>query len=120
MKMKLADESIAMLPLTPTGLSGALLIRSSVIVGALREYFEMLWERATPFGAVSAESSLNDKERRVLSLLVEGVSDSVIAKRTGMGLSTVRRHTATIRAKLGHDHHHFAAGAAAVRRGWIK
>ncbi|WP_433234906.1 hypothetical protein [Actinomadura nitritigenes] len=120
MKMKLADESIAMLPLTPTGLSGALLIRSSVIVGALREYFEMLWERATPFGAVSPESPLNDKERRVLSLLVEGVPDSVIAKRTGMGLSTVRRHTATIRAKLGHDHHHFAAGVAAVRRGWIK
>lgn len=120
MKMKLADDSIAMLPLTPTGMSGALLIRSSVIAGALREYFEMLWERAVPFGAASAESPLSDKEQKVLSLLVEGVSDAVIARRTGMGLSTVRRHSATIRAKLGHNNHHFAAGVAAVRRGWIK
>lgn len=120
MKMKLADESIAMLPLTPTGMSGALLIRSSVVAGALREYFEMLWERAVPFGAACAESPLNEKEQKVLSLLVEGVSDTVIAKRTGMGLSTVRRHSATIRAKLGHNNHHFAAGVAAVRRGWIK
>ncbi|GAA4053681.1 hypothetical protein [Actinomadura miaoliensis] len=45
MKMKLADEAIALLPLTPTGMTGALLIRSSVIVGALREYFEPLGTR---------------------------------------------------------------------------
>ncbi|MFD0690954.1 LuxR C-terminal-related transcriptional regulator [Actinomadura fibrosa] len=119
MKMKVADDSIAMLPLTPTGMSGALLIRSSVIVSALREYFELLWERAVPFGASCTESPLNEKQQKVLSMLAEGVPDAAIAKRTGMGLSTVRRHSATIRAKLGVDHP-FAAGVAAVRRGWIK
>jgi hypothetical protein len=50
MKMKLADESMAMLPLTPTGMEGAMIIRSAVIAGALREYFELLWERAMPVG----------------------------------------------------------------------
>jgi hypothetical protein len=40
MKMKLADTSTAMLPLTPNGTAGALIIRAPVILAALREYFE--------------------------------------------------------------------------------
>jgi len=48
MKMKLADHTTAMLPLTPTGTAGALVIKAPVIIAALREYFELLWERATP------------------------------------------------------------------------
>jgi hypothetical protein len=48
MKMKLADHTTAMLPLTPAGTAGALVIRAPVIIAALREYFEMLWDRATP------------------------------------------------------------------------
>src|SRR5262249_16390843 len=44
MKMKLADDTVAMLPLTPTGMSGALLIRSPVITAALKQYFELLWD----------------------------------------------------------------------------
>ncbi|TDD69371.1 helix-turn-helix transcriptional regulator [Actinomadura rubrisoli] len=119
MKMKLADEAIALLPLTPTGMTGALLIRSSVIVAALREYFEFLWERAVPWDAASAESPLTPLQRQILSMLVEGLPDGKIAKRAGVSLSTVRRHSMAIREKLGFDHH-FAAGVAAVRRGWIK
>jgi hypothetical protein len=48
MKMKLADRTTALLPLTPAGTAGAVVIRAPVIITALREYFEMLWERATP------------------------------------------------------------------------
>ena len=51
MKMKLADHTTAMLPLTPTGTAGALVVRAPVITAALREYFELLWERATPLKA---------------------------------------------------------------------
>ena len=36
------------LPLTPTGTAGAMVVRAPVITAALREYFELLWERATP------------------------------------------------------------------------
>jgi hypothetical protein len=42
MKMKLADHGIAMLPLTPSGTAGALVVRAPVIIAALREYFELL------------------------------------------------------------------------------
>ena len=48
MKMKLADTTTAMLPLTPNGTAGALIIRAPVIITALREYFELLWDRAIP------------------------------------------------------------------------
>ncbi len=36
MKMKLADYTTAMLPLTATGMAGALVVRAPVIAGALR------------------------------------------------------------------------------------
>jgi hypothetical protein len=48
MKMKLADQSAALLPLTPTGTAGALLVLAPLITAALREYFELLWDNATP------------------------------------------------------------------------
>lgn len=51
MKMKLADHTTAMLPLPPTGTAGALVVRAPVIIAALREYFELLWDWATPLKA---------------------------------------------------------------------
>jgi DNA-binding CsgD family transcriptional regulator len=122
MKMKLADEAMALLPLTPTGMSGALLVRSPVIVGALREYFELLWERAVPFGAASTDapsSPLTETQQAALSLLGQGLPDEVIARRMKLSVNTVRRHITAIREALGVDTR-FAAGAAAVRRGWIQ
>lgn len=58
MKMKLADQTTAMLPLTPSGTAGALVIRAPVIIAALREYFEILWDRATPLKPQRPTASL--------------------------------------------------------------
>ncbi|GAB3275174.1 hypothetical protein GCM10027589_00120 [Actinocorallia lasiicapitis] len=118
MKMKLADEAVALLPLTPTGMGGALLVRSPVIVAALREYFELLWERAIPFGDTAAADRLNPAQARVLRLLTQGLSDEAIARQMDISVNTMRRHWTAIRDELGVDTR-FAAGAAAVRRGWI-
>lgn len=95
-----------------------MLIRSSVIVEALREYFELLWERAIPFGAATPDSPLTPRQQRILSMLAEGLSDDNIARRADAGLSTVRRDIGVIRDKLGFESR-FAAGVAAVRRGWL-
>ncbi|MBO2447092.1 hypothetical protein J4573_08330 [Actinomadura barringtoniae] len=119
MKMKLADGSVAMLPLGPTGMTGAALVRSPVIVAALREYFELLWERATPVGAVQPDSPLTDELRAILELLAQGIEDEGIARRLKISATTVRRRITAIREELGAPSR-FAAGAAAVRRGWIK
>jgi DNA-binding CsgD family transcriptional regulator len=121
MKMKLADQATAMLPLAPAGTTGALLIKAPVVVAALREYFELLWERATPVNAhrtLPEEDRLTSAQQQVLDLMAEGLLDAGIANRLGVSLSTVRRHITVIMSRLNVTSR-FAAGAAAQRRGWI-
>jgi DNA-binding CsgD family transcriptional regulator len=118
MKMKLVDASVALLPLTPTGLPCALLVRSPIIVGALREYFELLWERAVPLGAEEPEMPLTPVQRDILTLLADGLTDASIARRLGSNKTRVERHVTIIRSHLG-TATRVATGAAAARRGWI-
>ncbi len=120
-KMKLADHTTALLPLTASGAAGALVVRAPVIIAALRDYFELLWEKATPVGVPRADSDANpltDKEQKVLELMALGLADAAIAHRIGVSLGTVRRHITAIIAKLDVQSR-FAAGAAAQRRGWL-
>ena len=121
MIMKLADYTTAMLPLTPAGTGGALLVRAPVIIAALREYFEMLWERAMPL-APQRPAAPADRptaaQHAVLRLLAEGLHDDAIARRAGISTTTVRRHIAAIMERLDVTSR-FAAGAAAQRRGWV-
>jgi DNA-binding CsgD family transcriptional regulator len=121
MKMKLADHTTAMLPLTPTGTAGALVIRAPVIIAALREYFEMLWDRATPLRPERAAASadrLTRAQQAVLEMMAEGLNDGAIARRAGLSITTVRRYITAIMSRLDVSSR-FAAGAAAQRRGWI-
>jgi len=121
MKMKLADHTTAMLPLTPAGTAGALIVRAPVIIAALREYFEMLWERATPLNPqrpAPPADLLTRAQQAVLELMAEGLHDDAIARRAGISTTTVRRHISAIMDRLNVTSR-FAAGAAAQRRGWI-
>jgi DNA-binding CsgD family transcriptional regulator len=126
MKMKLADHTTAMLPLTPAGTAGALVVRAPVIIAALRDYFELLWERATPLGPSRVRrpesrapgGGLTPTQQTVLRLMAEGHHDDGIASRAGISTTSVRRHIKAIMDKLGVNSR-FAAGAAAQRRGWI-
>jgi DNA-binding NarL/FixJ family response regulator len=96
-------------------------IRAPVIVTALREYFELLWERATPLKPerpAAPGGRLTPAQQRVLELMAEGLLDDAIARRAGLSTTTVRRHIAAIMKRLDVSSR-FAAGAAAQRRGWI-
>ena len=120
MKLRLADQTAALLPLTPSGAAGALLVRAPVITAALREYFELLWDKATPVATKhpAAAGRLSPAQRTVLELMAEGLHDDAIARRTGLSTTTVRRHIAAVLKRLDVTSR-FAAGAAAQRRGWI-
>jgi DNA-binding CsgD family transcriptional regulator len=118
MKLKLADDTEALLPLTPTGTGGALLVRSPVICAALRQYFDLLWERAIPYNATRKDSPLPSEQQAILNLLAQGLSDSAVARRLDISVPTVRRHITALRDKLGAETR-WAAGAAAIRQGWI-
>jgi DNA-binding NarL/FixJ family response regulator len=98
-----------------------LVIRAPVIIAALRGYFEMLWERATPIRgrrAADPVDRLPPAQQRVLQMMAEGLHDEATARRAEISITTVRRHIATIMDRLGVNSR-FAAGAAAQRRGWI-
>jgi DNA-binding NarL/FixJ family response regulator len=121
MKMKLADHTTAMLPLTPDGTAGALVIKAPVIISALREYFELLWDRATPLSTphpAPPGDRLTPARQAVLVMMAEGLNDDAIARRLGISTTTVRRHIAAIMRRLGVSSR-FAAGAAAQRKGWV-
>ena len=121
MKMKMADHTTAMLPLTPNGTAGALLIRAPVIISALREYFEMLWQRATPLKPqhpAPPADRLPPAQQAVLELMAAGLNDQRIGRQLGISVTTVRRYIAIIMERLDVSTR-FAAGAAAQRKGWI-
>ncbi|MEU8802429.1 helix-turn-helix transcriptional regulator [Spirillospora sp. NPDC048819] len=119
MSLGLADEAIAILPLTSSETTGALLVQSSVIVGALREYFELLWEKAIPFGGTGRNSTgLPDIHIKILRLLVQGLSDEAISERVDLSLTTVRRHIKTLRENLGIKTR-FQLGVVAVQQGLV-
>jgi DNA-binding CsgD family transcriptional regulator len=118
MKMQLADENCVLLPLTPTGTGGAMLVLAQPVVSALRQYFELLWERAVPYGCHTAAPGLTGRQREILCLLAQGLTDDAIANQLGCSAKTVGREAALIAARLGAGSR-FAAGAAAQRRGWL-
>jgi DNA-binding CsgD family transcriptional regulator len=120
MKMKLADQSTALLPLTPSGTAG-LVVKAPVIIAALREYFELLWDRATPLTAPRSEPGAGrptPAQQKVLELMAEGLADAAIARRADISITTVRRHITALMTRLDVTSR-FALGAAAQRRGWI-
>lgn len=120
MKMQLADEQFALLPLTPTGTAGAVLISAPVIVTELRRHFEMLWEQAVPFDnpAAPPDCPLREVHLTILSMLGVGRTDDAMARRLGVSTTTVRRHIAEIE-RIMDAPTRAAAVLAAYRRGWI-
>jgi DNA-binding NarL/FixJ family response regulator len=66
-----------------------------------------------------AASPLSAREREVLRLVGQGLTDHAIALRLGIARSTVSFHMSNIMAKLGAASR-AAAVASALRRGWLK
>jgi DNA-binding NarL/FixJ family response regulator len=77
-------------------------------------------ERASPARQATGHDqvlqSLSSREREVLQLLAEGLSDQQIADQLFLSKRTVSTHVASIRAKLGVDSRTAAAGVA-IRSG---
>ena len=71
-----------------------------------------------PAAAPAADGPLSDREREVLRLVAEGLSDAEIAARLVVSPHTVHRHVANIRTKLRQPSR-AAAAAHAVRNGLI-
>ncbi|MDQ0380357.1 helix-turn-helix transcriptional regulator [Amycolatopsis thermophila] len=118
-KMMHVDDSVALVTIDRTGADGALHVRSPALLALLAEWFDALWDApgTTTIGE-SAPAELTPARHKILRLLAAGLTDEAIARQTGTAVRTVRRHVGAILELLGVESR-FAAGVAAVRRGWL-
>jgi two-component system response regulator DevR len=72
------------------------------------------FQRSTGHGV----AELTDREREVLSLVAEGLSNAAIAERLIVSVHTVRNHIASMSSKLG-AHSKLEALSIAVRQGLL-
>jgi DNA-binding NarL/FixJ family response regulator len=69
-------------------------------------------------GSTHAAQELTEREREVLGLVAEGLSNAAIAERLVVSVHTVRNHIASLSAKLG-AHSKLEALSIALRRGLL-
>jgi DNA-binding CsgD family transcriptional regulator len=87
------------------------------VLAAVAEFLGLppLARRAADAGGID---ELSDRERQILGLVAEGLSDAETAEQLVLSPHTVHRHVANIRRKLG-LRSRSAAAAAAARAGLI-
>jgi DNA-binding CsgD family transcriptional regulator/sugar-specific transcriptional regulator TrmB len=135
LRLAVADRAVAICPLVPGGPYGspeeptAALVRDSSLLAALIALFERYWDDAVPLhvddsGTVSGTDGaagtdpLSTTDRRLLSLLVAGVTDKAIASQMGLSRRTVQRHIQHLMTFAGAATRMQLAWQAA-RRGWV-
>jgi DNA-binding CsgD family transcriptional regulator len=116
MKLIVVDRQAALLPLGPTGMEGALVVRAPVVVATVRDYFELLWRRSVP--APGNRAKLPREQDGVLQLLLTGMTDTAIARQLDISERTVRRHVGALQERLGATNR-VTLAVAAVREGWV-
>lgn len=124
MKLILADDRLAMVPISLEGteFSASLLVRPSSLLRALRLLFETLWERAVPVRL--AEKTVRKAGRptaeddRLMFMLAAGLTDAAIARQLGVRPRTAQRKVAGLMGALGADTR-FQAGLQALEKGWL-
>jgi len=105
LKLVMADRRLALIPLNLQQLdSPSLLVRSSALLEALYELFEMFWERAAPISFTQSdegkinriESDLGGETKELISLLAAGLNDKTIAYDLNISKRTLERRLAEL------------------------
>ena len=127
LRLVVADRQLALLPLFPTGDDlggGALLVHPSGLLDALLALYDLVWDQANPIlptadgAAEAAPDSIDEVDRRVLALLLHGLTDQAIGGQLGMSLRTVQRRVHQLMERAGVATR-FQLGHAAAGRGWV-
>lgn len=132
MKLVLADADLGLVPLavTPDGEPGAVLLHRSGLLDALDALFETVWHGAHPLelsgtggGPESAvergEEGPTDLDRRILALLLAGLTDPTAAAQLGLSPRTLHRRLRHLMDLAG-VRTRMQLGGYAVRHGWVE
>lgn len=122
MKLLIADRRLALVPLTlEQARDIALVLRPSLLLDALCELFEIMWDRGTPFGTAAVSAPRSDRTRRavdadrLVSLLAAGMNDKSIAQEFGISARTLERRILDLLTNLD-SRTRFQAGWQAAHR----
>ncbi|MFF3311377.1 helix-turn-helix domain-containing protein [Streptomyces sp. NPDC002952] len=131
MKLVLADADLGLVPLavTPAGEPGAVLLHRSGLLDALDALFESVWRAAHPLrlpgpgdaADVPVEVGADgptDLDRRILALLLAGLTDLTVATQLGLSPRTLHRHLRRLMDLAG-VRTRMQLGGHAVRHGWV-
>ncbi|WP_371667204.1 transcriptional regulator TrmB [Streptomyces sp. NBC_00289] len=132
MKLMLADAELGLVPLatTPAGEPGAVLLHRSGLLDAMDTLFETVWRTAHPLELsatveeaettveLGAEGPTN-LDRRLLALLLAGVTDLTAATQLGLSPRTLHRRLRRLMDIAG-VRTRMQLGGHAVRHGWTE
>ena len=101
-KLIVADRRIAIIPLNLERPDGpVLLVRSSSLLEALCEVFDLLWRNATPFPSSDAGQAGRRPCASLLSLLTSGLNDKAIELELDMSHRTLARRISELMKRFG-------------------
>ncbi|RZU62463.1 helix-turn-helix domain-containing protein [Zhihengliuella halotolerans] len=126
LRMLIADQELALLPLSSEGATsnevGALLLRRSGLLDAMCALFELCWQRAQttylPAERVAERPELDGADQHLLVLLRAGLTDKAIAGQLGTSLRTVQRRLQLLMTKA-EVATRFQLGVAAASKEWL-
>ncbi|MEU5949799.1 helix-turn-helix domain-containing protein [Micromonospora sp. NPDC047465] len=128
-KLILADAELALVPLTatPGGEPGAVLLHRTGLLAAMDALFEVVWRHAHPLELTASASLTEDAgagtdaptelDRRILALLLAGLTDQVVAAQLDLSLRTLQRRLRHLMDLAGVETR-MQLGWYAARHGW--
>jgi predicted transcriptional regulator len=122
MKLILADADLGLVPLgtSSAGEPGAVMLHRSGLLAALEALFEVVWRQAYPLELHSIDGTgdvPNELDRRLLALLLAGLTDQAVAAQLNLSLRTLQRRLRHLMDLAGVDTR-MQLGWHAARQGW--
>jgi DNA-binding CsgD family transcriptional regulator len=119
-RLLIFDNDLAVLAVDPTDMyRGALFVRVRTLISLLVLLFDHMWSVAEPvFTTATSAAAPSGRRARTLELMAIGTKDERIARTLGVGVRTVRRDVADLKATLGVASRAEIV-AVAIRKGWL-
>ena len=127
-KLVIADGRTAMVPLEADSPDpAALVIHSTGLVQSLVSLFDFVWREAWPLQFASPDvdelvetpPGPDEFDLQVLSLLIAGASDALVARQLDVGLRTIQRRVRSLMDATGASSR-IQLGWAAYENGWLR